>query len=152
MSRVIGLILHLHGSAAYALVFALPALESSAFVGFLFPGELAIVLGGVLAFQGKVSLPLAMASAIGGAILGDSVGYAVGARWGERMFKLRLVRRLVTPERRRQAEELLRRHGATAVLIGRFTAVARVLVPGLAGMAGLEYPRFLVANAIGGIL
>ena len=54
MSRVIDFILHLRGGAAYALVFALPALESSAFVGFLFPGELAI-LGGRLAFQGKVS-------------------------------------------------------------------------------------------------
>jgi membrane protein DedA with SNARE-associated domain/membrane-associated phospholipid phosphatase len=152
MSRVIGFILHLHGGAAYALVFLLPALESSAFVGFLFPGELAIVLGGVLAYQGRASLPIVVASAIAGAILGDSVGYAVGARWGERIFKVRLVRRFVTPERRRKAEELLRRRGATAVLIGRFTAVARVLVPGLSGMAGLKYRRFLFANAVGGIL
>jgi membrane-associated protein len=152
MSRVIGFILHLHGGAAYALVFLLPALESSAFVGFLFPGELAIVLGGVLAYQGRASLPIVVASAIAGAILGDSVGYAVGARWGERIFKVRLVRRFVTPERRRKAEELLRGRGATAVLIGRFTAVARVLVPGLSGMAGLKYRRFLVANAVGGIL
>ena len=152
MSHVIGFILHLHGGAAYALVFALPALESSAFLGFLFPGELAIVLGGVLAFQGRVSLPLVVASAIAGAILGDSVGYAVGARWGERMFGFGVVRRLVTPERRRKAEGLLRRRGATAVLIGRFTAVARVLIPGLSGMAGLQYGRFLVANAVGGVL
>jgi len=38
------------------------------------------------------------------------------------------------------------------VVIGRFTAVARVLIPGLSGMAGLQYGRFLVANAIGGVL
>src|SRR5438132_7474087 len=57
MSRVIEVILHLRGGAAYALIFLLPALESSAFVGFLFPGELAVVLGGVLAYQGRVSLP-----------------------------------------------------------------------------------------------
>src|SRR6266851_4206366 len=152
MSRVIDFILHLRGGAAYALVFLLPALESSAFIGFLFPGEIAIILGGVLAFQGRVSLPWVMAVAIGGAVVGDSVGYAVGARYGERIFKMRLVRWLVTPERRRKAESLLRRRGATAVLIGRFTAVARVLIPGLSGMAGLRYARFLVANAIGGIL
>jgi len=152
MSRVIDFILHLRGGAAYALVFLLPALESSAFIDFLFPGEIAIILGGVLAFQGRVSLPWVMAVAIGGAVVGDSVGYAVGARYGERIFKMRLVRWLVTPERRRKAEELLRRRGATAVLIGRFTAVARVLVPGLSGMAGVHYTRFLVANAVGGIL
>jgi undecaprenyl-diphosphatase len=152
MSSVIDFILHLRGGAAYTLVFLLPALESSAFVGFLFPGELAILLGGVLAFQGKVSLPAVIGVAIAGAIIGDSVGYAVGARWGERIFKVRWIGRLVTPERREKAEDLLRRRGATAVLIGRFTAVARVLVPGLSGMARLRYRRFLVANAIGGIL
>src|SRR5437899_11987260 len=152
MSRVVEVILHLRGGAAYALVFLLPALESSAFIGFLFPGELAVLLGGVLAYQGRVSLPWVAAAAIAGAIVGDSVGYAVGARWGEVLFRTGIVHRLVTPERRRKAEELPRRRGATAVLIGRFTAVARVLVPGLSGMAGLKYRRFLFANAVGGIL
>src|SRR5437899_565954 len=151
MSRVIEVILHLRGGAAYALIFLLPALESSAFVGFLFPGELAVVLGGVLAYQGRVSLPWVAAAAIAGAIVGDSVGYAVGARWGEVLFRTGIVHRLVTPERRRNAEELLRRRGATAVMIGRFTAVARVLVPGLSGMARLHYPRCLAANAAGGV-
>jgi hypothetical protein len=46
-------ILSLHGAAAVAIVFAVPALESSAFVGFVFPGEIAVLLGGVLAFQGR---------------------------------------------------------------------------------------------------
>ena len=152
MSRVVDFILHLHGGDAYALVFVMPALESSAFIGFLFPGELTIILGGVLAFQGKVALLPVMGAAIAGAIIGDSVGYAVGARWGERIFRVRWLGRVVTPERRRRAEELLRRRGATAVLIGRFTAVARVLVPGLSGMAHVRYRRFLLANALGGIL
>src|SRR6266568_8259984 len=78
MSQPIELILHLSGFPAYALVFLLPALESSAFVGFIFPGELAIILGGVLAFQGRVSLGGVLAAAIAGAVIGDSVGYAVG--------------------------------------------------------------------------
>src|SRR2546421_12960813 len=114
MSQVIGFILHLHGGAAYALVFALPALESSAFLGFLFPGELAIVLGGVLAFQGRVSLPLVTASAIGGALLGDSGGGAVGGRWGGRVFPFKGVRQLVTPARRPKGQGPLPRPGAPA--------------------------------------
>src|SRR5260370_30179203 len=104
MTRVIGFILDLHGGAAYVLVFALPALESSAFLGFLFPGELAIVLGGVLAFQGRGSLPLVMAAAIGGAILGGSVGYLGGARWGGEMFRFKVGRQGVTPQRPREAQ------------------------------------------------
>lgn len=152
MARVVEVLLHLRGTAAYALVFALPALESSAFVGFIFPGEVAVLLGGVLAFQGRVSLPGVALAAILGAIAGDSVGYAVGARYGARLLESRLLAHLVPHGRRERAEELLRRRGWTAVLGGRFTAILRVLIPGLAGMARMRYRRFLLANAVGGVL
>src|SRR5438477_11273555 len=49
-------ILNLHGWVVLAVVFALPALEASAFVGFVFPGEIAVLLGGVLASRGRVSI------------------------------------------------------------------------------------------------
>jgi membrane protein DedA with SNARE-associated domain/membrane-associated phospholipid phosphatase len=152
VDRVARAILGLQGTLAYALIFALPALEASAFVGLVFPGELAVLLGGVLAFQGRVSLGGAMGAAIAGAIVGDSLGYAIGARYGERLFATRLGRRLVKPAHRERAEELIRRKGASAVFIGRLSAVLRVLVPGLAGMSGMTYGRFLLFNVLGGAL
>src|SRR6059036_709876 len=82
-----GWILNLHGWVVLAVVFLLPALEASAFVGFLFPGEIAIVLGGVLASRGQADIALVIAAAIAGAIIGDSVGYYVGKRWGRRMLE-----------------------------------------------------------------
>lgn len=151
MSRLVDVILRLHGVAAYALIFALPGLEASAFLGFLVPGELAVVLGGVLAFQGRVSLVGIAAAAISGAIVGDSLGYVIGGRWGHAMFRTRLLQRLVRAERRQQAEVALRRRGMSAVILGRFTAVLRVMVPGLAGMARVPYRRFLAASVVGGI-
>ena len=57
-----------------AIVFAVPALEASAFVGFVFPGEIAVFLGGVLAFEHRISLPAAIAAAVAGAIIGDAIG------------------------------------------------------------------------------
>src|SRR5436309_9066639 len=80
-------ILHLHGWAALALVFALPALEASAFVGFIFPGEIAVLLGGVLAYQGRISLGAALAAAILGAVVGDSAGYVIGRKWGRAILR-----------------------------------------------------------------
>lgn len=71
---------------ALVLVFALPALESSAFIGFIFPGEIALVLGGVLAFEGKVALGAVLLAGITGAALGDSIGYGVGRRHGRRVL------------------------------------------------------------------
>jgi len=87
------------------LIFALPALEAVALIGFFFPGEVAVLLGGVLAFQGKVSLSGALAASIGGAIIGDSLGYFVGAKFGHSLFETRLGKRLLRPSRRQRAEE-----------------------------------------------
>ncbi|MGH9158098.1 MAG: DedA family protein [Acidimicrobiales bacterium] len=79
-------ILQLHGWVALVVIFAVPALESSAFLGFVFPGEAAVLLGGVLAFQGRVSLPAAVAAAIAGAVIGDTIGYEVGRHFGWRLL------------------------------------------------------------------
>src|SRR6187549_185430 len=92
MSAIADHILTLPGWLALLVVFALPALESSAFVGFVFPGEVALVLGGVIASQGRVSLAAVLTAAIAGAVLGDSVGYAVGRRYGRRILDSTLGR------------------------------------------------------------
>jgi len=149
-------ILHLHGWAALALVFALPALEASAFVGFIFPGEIAVLLGGVLAYQGRISLGAALAAAILGAVVGDSAGYVIGRKWGRAILrgtigKLPIIRSHVDKNLDR-AEEYLQRRGPHAVVLGRFTAGLRVMVPGLAGMSKMHYWRFLLFNLIGGAL
>ncbi len=144
-------ILGLQGWAAVAVVFLLPALESSAFVGFVFPGEIGVLLGGVLASQHKVGLAAVLAAGIAGAIVGDSVGYEVGKRWGRRLLHGSIGRFLKTDHLDR-AERYLQRRGGKAVFFGRFTAALRVLIPGLAGMSGLPYGRFLAYNATGGAI
>ncbi|MHB8669613.1 MAG: bifunctional DedA family/phosphatase PAP2 family protein [Acidimicrobiales bacterium] len=144
-------ILALHGWAALAVVFALPALESSAFVGFIFPGEIGVLLGGVLAYQHKVNLVAVLAAGVAGAVVGDSVGYAVGHRVGRRLLDA-TVGRLVKRDHLDRAERYLAERGGKAVFFGRFTAALRVLIPGLAGMAGMPYATFFRYNVAGGTL
>jgi len=142
-------ILSLHGWVALAIVFALPALEASAFVGFLFPGEIAVILGGVLASEGRISLGSTIAAAVLGAIVGDAVGYFVGRHYGRAMLQ-KTVGRLMDLERVRKAEEYLCRRGGAAVFLGRFTAALRVLIPGLSGMCRMPYSTFSFYNVAGG--
>ncbi|HEY0952816.1 DedA family protein [Nocardioides sp.] len=130
------------------VVFGLPALEASAFVGFLFPGEIAVLLGGVAAGQGHLPLAAVLAAAIGGAVAGDAVGYLVGQRWGTRILRSS-VGRFVKADHLERASDLLARRGGPAVLLGRFTVALRVLVPGLAGMAGMPYRTFALFNVAG---
>ena len=149
MSHLLEGILHLPPYLALALVFLLPALEASAFVGVVIPGEIGVVLGGVLANQGKLPLAAVLVAGIAGAVIGDSVGYAVGERWGAALLD-RLPHRLVRPEHVRRTEQTIERLGGKAVFVGRFTAALRALVPGIAGMSGMTYRTFLPWNVLGG--
>ncbi|MDP9234079.1 MAG: bifunctional DedA family/phosphatase PAP2 family protein [Actinomycetota bacterium] len=151
MSSLTHLILSLHGWVALAIVFLGPALEASAFIGFLFPGEIAVLLGGVLAFEGRIPLPAAIAAAVLGAVLGDTAGYFIGKRWGRAILN-GTVGRLVKKEHLDRAEDYLKRRGGVAIFFGRFTAALRVMVPGLAGMSNLPYSTFFAYNFAGGVL
>jgi membrane-associated protein len=150
------LLLALPGWAALLAVFLLPALESSVFLGFVFPGEIAVILGGVAAAAGRMPLAAMIAAAILGAVIGDSIGYAVGKRWGDQMLhgsigRLPFVRRELA-KHLESAKAFVRKRGPHAVFIGRFTAALRVLVPGLSGMADLPYPTFLLFNVLGAVV
>jgi membrane protein DedA with SNARE-associated domain len=133
-------LLSLSGWVALAFLFVLPALEAPAFLGLVLPGEVALLLGGVLAEQDRIPLPAALAVGTAGALAGDSAGYWIGRRWGPRLLASGLGRR-VGPARLHRVESLLLR-GRWALLVGRCTAGARVVLPGLAGMLGLRYRTF----------
>ncbi len=148
MTGIVEHLLSLPAWLGLLVVFALPALESSAFVGFVFPGEIAVLLGGVAAGQGDLPLAAVLAAAIGGAAAGDAVGYLVGQRWGRRILDS-TIGRLVEAEHLDRAADLLARRGGPAVFIGRFTVALRVLVPGLAGMARMPYRTFALFNVAG---
>src|SRR5690242_19090508 len=149
-------ILSLPGWLVLVLVFAFPALEASAFVGFVFPGEIAVILGGVAASRGTVPLWAVIAAAVSGAIIWDSVGYLVGRRWGTHLLHGTLGRlpviRTHLDKHLDSARAYVQRRKGSAVFFGRFTAALRVLVPGLAGISEVHYPTFLVYNVAGGAL
>jgi membrane protein DedA with SNARE-associated domain/membrane-associated phospholipid phosphatase len=133
---------------ALLVVFALPALESSAFVGFVFPGEVALILGGVLASQGRLSLAAVLVAGIAGAIVGDSAGYLVGRRYGRGLLEGTLGR-FVRHHHFDRAEAYLAERGGKSVFFGRFTVALRVMIPGLAGMSRMPYRKFAVYNIAG---
>ncbi|MCU1672995.1 MAG: putative DedA/PAP2 family phospholipid acid phosphatase [Frankiales bacterium] len=151
MSKVVDAVLSLSGTPAYGLVGLLAAGEAAAFVGLFLPGEAALLLGGVLASQGRVSLPVMIAVAVVAAIVGDSIGYEVGRRGGPALKRSRLGR-VVGADRWAKGEAFLERRGGPAVFLGRWVGLLRALVPSLAGMGRMPYRRFLVWNALGGLL
>ena len=141
MEQITEGLLSLSGWAALAVLFTLPALEAPAFLGLVLPGELVLLLGGVLAAQDRIPLAAALAVGTAGALAGDSAGYWIGRRWGPRLLASAPGRR-VGPARLHHVESLLLRGGGRALFVGRCTAGARVVLPGLAGMLRLPYRTF----------
>ena len=85
-------LLNLHGWEAYALVGALVFAEASILIGFVFPGETAVILGGVAASRHNINIVVLIVLVVTCAIAGDSVGYLVGEKWGRRLLQTRFLR------------------------------------------------------------
>jgi len=139
-------LLHDYGYGLVGLVVGLEAM------GLPLPGESLVIAAALYAGSThELSIPFVVAAAAAGAIIGDNIGYLIG-----RVVGLRLLRRygsyvLLPPERLEVGRRLFAKHGGKVVLFGRFVAILRTLAALLAGANGMSWPRFLLANAVGGI-
>ena len=150
MSSLVNGLTHLSGALAYGLVAALVFGETAIFLGFFLPGEAAVVLAGVLASRGQVSIGLLIAVVVVTAVAGPLVGYEIGRRMGERLWQVRLLSRI--PGGVDKARSVLRERGGLGVLAGRFVAIVRALMPAVAGAAQVRYRSFLIYNLVGGVI
>ena len=137
------------GPWTYALVAALAFAETGAFIGLLAPGETAIVLGGVVAAQGDVSLPAMILVAWAAAALGDLASFMLGKRLGRRFVLTRGPRLGVTAARLERVEAFFEHHGAKAILVGRFIGLVRAVAPFLAGASGMRLRAFVPWSLLG---
>lgn len=139
-----------HPAAALALVGLVAFAESLAVIGTLVPAAFVMFGAGALAGHGTLPLPWTLAIATLGAIAGDTLSFELGQRHEERVRNWPLFRRYEDPIRR--AEGLVRKHGATSVLMARFTGAVRAFVPLLAGFARMPRGRFYATNVLSALL
>ena len=141
---------HLNSAVAIGLIAALVFGETAVFLGFVLPGEAAVVFGGVLASRGHLSLPVLVVVVVITAVTGPLVGYEIGKRLGGRLFSARALARMPGPVDRARA--VLRDRGGAAVFGGRFVAILRALMPAAAGAANVPYRVFFINNVVSGIV
>ncbi len=123
-------------------------------VGIPLPGEIVLVAAALMASHHDGVSPVVVGvCASAGAIIGDSIGYELGKRFGPRVFAWAEVKfpRHFDAGKVGRAQALFERYGAWAVFFGRFVALLRILSGPLAATMGMHYGKFLLANALGGI-
>lgn len=135
------------GTWAYVLVPALAFFETAAFLGLVVPGETAVLVGGVVAERGEVSLPILIALVWTLAVAGDVSAFLLGRRLGGPFLRRHAPRLRVKPEQLDRIDGLFARHGGKTIVIGRFVGVLRAFTPFVAGTTGMTLRRFLPYSA-----
>ncbi len=139
---------HFHGPIIYAIVAGLLVGESGFAVGFFVPGEISMVIGGVLAKEHRVSIVIMVLVAVAAAIGSYLIGYGVGRvilPWV--LEHTRLGRNPMIAKARAQ----LAARGGPAVFVARFIVVVRAVMPALAGLSDLRLRTFVIYDVAGGV-
>lgn len=134
----------------YVLLVAIVFTETGLLVGFFLPGDSLLITAGLVAAAGGLSIWWINLLLIVAAVVGDSVGYAIGARLGPRLFT-RPKSMLFNPSHVERTRRFYQRYGAKTIVLARFVPIIRTFAPVVAGVGQMEYRRFLFYNAFGGI-
>lgn len=121
-------------------------------LGIPLPGEAVLILASVYAATHDGNIAVVIAAAAAGAIVGDNIGYLIGRKFGYPLIVRFGPYVGMTEGRIKLGQYLFQKYGGKIVFIGRFFAVLRFLAALLAGVNNLAWPRFLLANALGGVL
>lgn len=122
-------------------------------VGIPIPGETMLLLASFYAAtDNRLQIPIVIAYAVVGAILGDNVGYYIGYKGGRALVQRFGRYFFVKMEHLDKAERFFNRHGAKTVFFGRFISLLRIWSAFLAGMNKMDWRTFLFYNGLGGIV
>jgi len=130
-----------------AIIFA----ESGILLGFFLPGDSLLFTAGLLAATGLFNIWWLVILTFVAAVLGDSVGYYFGVKFGPKVFK-RENGRIFHKDNLAKAQSFYDQHGPITIVLARFTPIIRTFAPILAGVGKMNYSLFLTYNLVGGAL
>jgi membrane-associated protein len=146
----------MYGVWVYAVLFAIVFAETGLVVMPLLPGDSLLFATGALAAIGVLDPIVLVVVLLAAAILGDAVNYSIGRSLGPKIFRGEQggswFQRMINREHLQSAHEFFERHGAIAIISGRFVPIVRTFIPFVAGAGSMTYAKFASANVVGAIL
>lgn len=134
---------------AVAIIFA----ECGLLIGFFLPGDSLLFVVGLFVAQGFIDVNIVVACAIlsVAAVAGNVVGYWIGLKVGPPLFD-KPDSRIFRQEYVDKTHEFFERYGARAIILARFVPIVRTFITAIAGIAGMEFRKYFLYSAIGGVL
>src|SRR3990172_1303407 len=138
-------------TVGYLGIFGIVFLESGLLVGFFFPGDSLLFTAGFLASQGFLDITTLIAGCFIFAVLGDSIGFYIGAKLGPKIFtKENSI--FFHKRHLEKAQKFYDKHGGKTIILARFVPVVRAFAPVVAGAGKMNYKRFVTFNLVGAVL
>ena len=140
-----------YGPGVYAFLFLIVFCETGLVVTPFLPGDSLLFVAGTLAAGGVMNIHLLVLVLIVAAVLGDSLNFAIGRWIGPRVFRYDdswFFKKAYIERTHRYFE----RYGGRTIIIARFVPVVRTYAPFVAGVGQMEYGRFFMFNAVGGVI
>jgi membrane-associated protein len=134
-------------AGGYVVITLVVFAETGIAIGVIMPGESLVLVSGMLAAAGHLKLSYLMPLLYVAAVVGDAVGFAVGARLGPLIFTRKSV--FFRPEYLLRAQRFYDKYGGRAIILARFVPIVRTFAPIVAGAARMQYRQFVIYNFIG---
>lgn len=135
------------GKFAYGILFAIIFAETGFVVTPFLPGDSLLFATGALGALGVVNFPLTLGLLFAAAVLGDTVNYSIGSFVGKSFMETHP--KIFPPEYIEKTKKFYEQYGGKTVVLARFFVIVRTFAPFVAGVANMDYSKFIAYNVIG---
>lgn len=151
IDKHLGALIQYCGAWSYALLFLIVFAETGLVVTPFLPGDSLLFASGAFAAVGSFNIYLLALVLFAAAVIGDSVNYAIGKIFGDRVFE-KGSSRIFKKEYLERTHRFYEKHGGKTIILARFVPIIRTFAPFVAGVGKMSYPRFFIYNVTGGFL
>lgn len=137
-------------TVGYIGVFVMVFAESGLLIGAFLPGDTLLFTAGFLASQGYFNIALLVVGSFLAAVVGDSIGYWFGKKYGPKVF-VRPKSLFFKPEYVERTQVFFGKHGKKTIVLARYVPIVRTFAPIFSGVGGMKYRSFLFYNILGGL-
>ena len=146
-------IFDLFGNYTYLILFVIIFIETGLVLMPFLPGDSLLFTAGLFAHLGYLNLSYLLCLLFIAAVLGDNVNYFIGKSLGQKLLKLtRKNEPLIKAEHVQKTHDFYAQYGTKTIIMARFAPILRTFAPFVAGLANMNYRKFVVFDLIGGIL
>ena len=152
IDRYLGLFIQQYGTLTYVILFVVIFCETGLVVTPFLPGDSLLFAAGALAAidtSGTLNVFFLFALLAAAAVLGDTVNYLIGSKWGVKLFDYNIP--LLKKEHLDRTYEFYEKYGGKTIILARFVPIVRTFAPFVAGVGKMNYSRFITFNIVGGV-